>query len=186
MRAALFALVLTAGCSMYHDIEQDDGFRGVRLGSSPDQVPDVALHDDDGFGGTVYRPTGDVEPWGRATLSPSYWFWDDQLWKIEIRTGSSKNLLPEVTGRYGTPSFATPWQWDGETVRMNFKGTEYDSTAVLTIVKKPLEAERERELAARREADRKARAARKAEVEAAKAAAEAMEADTDTDVGPGL
>jgi len=162
-------------CSSYRSVEEENGYRDVRLGSTPTETSGLVLHRDEGTGDTVYERTPDDPMWGPARLgSVTYHFWDDRLWMVRVRTGDSKGLLSVMMRDYGTPPFSTPWQWNGETVRMNFRGTEYDSTATVTIVKIPIEAKREAErperLAAKRRRGKERAARIKVEAEKRKAA----------------
>jgi len=151
-----------AACSSYREIEADAGWADVRLGIGAADLGGELLRDE-GTGDTLYRRAQEPPRYGRAPVGGiRYHFYDDVLWKIEIKTGSSKDFLAELRRHYGTPSFNTPWQWDGPTVRMNFLGTEYDSSANITIVKKPIAARREAERPERLE---RARAAQKAEAD---------------------
>lgn len=176
------------GCRSYRDIEDDGGWAGVKLGSSPDELGGKLLRDD-GAGDKLYERADEPKTYGKAPVGGiRYEYYDDELWRIEVRTGHSKHFLDELTRHYGTPPFNRPWQWEGETVRMNFIGHEYDASALLVLVHKPLEARRERERPARLEAiqdQRKAEVAareqeRKAK-EQAERAARAAQGDTDTD-----
>lgn len=151
-----------AACSSYREIEADGGWADVRLGIASAELGGELLRDE-GTGDTLYRRAQEPATYGRAPVGGiRYYFYDDALWKIEIKTGSSKDFLAELRRHYGTPSFNTPWQWDGPTVRMNFLGTEYDASAVITVIKKPIAARREAERPERLE---RARAAQKAQAE---------------------
>jgi hypothetical protein len=146
-RAALVALaLLVVGCGggPPKNVEQENGLLGLQLGADPATVPGLVKLKESDDGDVVWYEPDAHRYWGPAPISARCHEWRGQIWKIELRTGNSKGLLPEVTREFGTPSYATPWQWDGPTVRMNFQGTEYDSTAVLTLVKKPLAEARER------------------------------------------
>ena len=176
-----------AACTSYREIEADDGWADVRLGIASAELGGELLRDE-GTGDTLYRRAQEPPTYGRAPVGGiRYHFYDDALWKIEIKTGSSKDFLAELRRHYGTPSYNTPWQWDGPTVRMNFLGTEYDSSASVMIVKKPIAARREAERPERLE---RARAAQEAQAERkiaeqlraeAQAAAEREAQDTDTE-----
>jgi hypothetical protein len=147
VRTALLVVGLLAGCSLYHDIEDDAGFRGVKLGTDPSTQDGLVRQSARETGDAIWVDAAPQPRWGKAPITVRYHAFRDRLWKIVVHTDDSKALLPAVTGRYGTPSFATPWLWEGETIRMRFQGTEYDSTATVTLVHKPLEAAREQALA---------------------------------------
>jgi hypothetical protein len=169
MRASGLGIVaaFVVGCQTVRSIEQDAGWADVKLRIGPDALGGELLRDD-GAGDTLYRRASEPPFYGRAPVGGiRYYFYDDVLWKIEVRTGSSKDFLPELTRHYGTPPFHRPWQWSGRTVQMNFLGHEYDSSALLVIYDKQIDARREAERPARLEAVR--------EVQRAEAAARAIE-----------
>lgn len=172
--------VALVACFGVRDIEKEAGWRGVPLGAAPGEVEGLVQEKADPLGEVVYTRPDEPDTWGRAKIAVRYHFWDEALWKVEVRTGDSRALLDAVKGDYGTPPFSQPWTWDGERVRMHFQGHEYDSAAVVTIVSKPLEARRAQERPARKaEAEAKAKAAAKARAEA-KAKTEDTDApDTD-------
>ncbi len=148
-------MVLAVGCFGVRDVEAENGWADVRLGISPVELGGELLRDE-GTGDTLYRRASEPEKFGRAPVGGiRYHFYDDQLWKIEVKTGSSKDFLPELTRIYGTPPFDRPWHWEGATVLMRFQGTEYDSSATLTVTKKPIAERRDRERPARLEAARR-------------------------------
>lgn len=144
MRAFLAPLlaVSVAACGPAKNVEQENGLLGFELGANPADYPSLAILKVEGEASAVWHEPKGGRYWGPAPIGVKCHAWRDQIWKIEVRTGNSKALLPQVTKDFGTPPFSTPWQWDGATVQMNFRGTEYDSTASLIMVKKPLEAAR--------------------------------------------
>ena len=145
MRARLAAAVAAwmVACGPAKTVEQENGLLGFELGTNPAVYSSLVQLKQVGDRDVVWHEPESGRYWGAAPISVQCHAWRDQIWKIEVRTGNSKALLPQVTKDFGTPPFSTPWQWDGATVRMNFRGTEYDSTARLIMVKKPLEAERD-------------------------------------------
>lgn len=178
----ILIMVLLVACST-KDIESEAGWRGVPLNAAPSEVADLVLVRQDPTGDGIYERTNEDPRWGKARIAVRYHFWEDALWKVEVRTGDSMALLDAIKADYGTPPFSRPWTWDGEKVRMHFKGNEHDSAALVTIVSKGLETRREAAVAAQREieAARSAKAveaakAAKAEREAAKAEREAAKA----------
>lgn len=177
-------VVAAVGCFGVRDVEAENGWADVRLGISPAELGGELLRDE-GTGDTLYRRASEPERFGRAPVGGiRYHFYDDQLWRIEVKTGSSKDFLPELTRLYGTPPFDRPWHWEGATVLMRFQGTEYDSSATLTVTKKPIAERRDRERPARLEAARRraAEAAASAPDPAASPASDA--AVTDAPGGP--
>lgn len=150
----------------YRDIELEGGWGGVSLGSAPSDLQGGKLLRDDGVGGAIYIREGETRTYGTAPVGGvRYHFWDDELYKIEVRTGSSKGFLLKLTEEYGTPSYFTPWQWGGEKVRMNFRGNEHDNAALLLLVHPATEARVEVERPERLRKAEQERRAREAEEE---------------------
>jgi hypothetical protein len=142
-------LIAVVACSFYHSVEEVNGYRDVRLGSSLRDVPGMVVLTTDTYGEvTAHRPD---EPGyhGASAVAVRYYFWNDNLWRIEVKSGDSRSFLSELVKEFGTPSFVTPWEWHGETVHMKFVGTEHDASAVLRITKLPLQQKRNTERADR-------------------------------------
>ncbi|TVQ94773.1 MAG: hypothetical protein EA397_00840 [Deltaproteobacteria bacterium] len=149
-------LVLLVACTTYRDIEQEGGWWGVALGSASSELVGARLVSEDGLGGAVYTRK-ERDRYGKARVGGvRYEFWDDRLFRIEVRTGNSKAFLEQLTQDFGTPSYKIPWQWGGQGVQMNFRGNEHDAAAVLILVDPARAAKVEQERRERRAAAAKA------------------------------
>jgi len=144
-----FWTLAVVACSMYRSVEDANGYRDVRLGVSPSEIPGLRMLKTDEWGESIALRPDEPGYHGASPVAVRYYFWDGQLWHIQVKSGDSRSFLSELSKEYGTPSFVTPWEWHGETVHMKFSGTEHDASAVLRITKIPLREVRNREKAER-------------------------------------
>ncbi len=111
-------------------LDDQNGYRGIEFGTSPDSVEGFEFVSDRGAGGTeIYTLASEPLELGDATLDAvTYGYFDDKLYFVALFTsgrGNGIKALAALEERYGkgTPVFseAKEYVWHGRHVTLHFR-----------------------------------------------------------------
>ena len=111
-------------------LDDQNGYRGIEFGTSPDSVEGFELISDRGAGGTeIYALVSESLELGDATLDGvTYGYFDDKLYFVALFTsgrGNGIKALAALEEKYGkgTPviSEAKEYIWHGRRVTLHFR-----------------------------------------------------------------
>ena len=111
-------------------LDDQNGYRGIEFGTSPDSVQGFELVSDRGAGGTkIYTLASETLDLGDATLDGvTYGYFDDKLYFVALFTsgrGNGIKALAALEEKYGkgTPviSEAKEYVWHGRRVTLHFR-----------------------------------------------------------------